>query len=427
MNIETKTFGCRLNIYESEVIRQETKKAELNNKNAVVFNTCAVTNKAVNDAKKEIRRVRRQNPDTKIIVSGCAAQVAPKTFAEMPEVDLVLGNEEKLYARNYEEIPDFGVADSEKIRVNDIMEVRLAATHMVDAIQGHTRGFVHIQNGCDHRCTFCVIPYGRGNSRSVPAGDVVRQTQKLVDGGCREIVLTGVDITSWGNDLPNKPSLGRLVSAILKQVPKLERIRLSSIDSVEVDPMMMDIIVGEKRFMPHLHLSIQSGDNMILKRMKRRHSREDTIRFCQTIKNERPEVVFGADIIAGFPTETPDMFQKSLDIVDEANLTFLHVFPFSQKNGTPAARMPQLNPNVIRERARKLRRKGEQVKSNFFGSRIGKIEQVLVQDNNRGYTEQFAPVSVFGGTKGEIVSAVVEGFDNRTLVAKIVTKTKNAA
>ena len=302
--LDVLTFGCRLNTYESEVMRRESKKAGLDQlpDGAIVVNTCAVTAKAVRDAKSAIRKARRERPDARIIVSGCAAQTEPETFADMAEVDLVLGNEEKLHAHSYRQLSDFGVNQFEKVRVNDIMELKETASHMVDAIEGRTRAFVQVQNGCDHRCTFCIIPYGRGNSRSVPAGEIVDQIQRLVDNGHLEIVLTGVDLTSWGADLPGKPSLGRLVQSILKKVTGLVRLRLSSIDSIEVDQPLMDAIASDKRLMPHLHLSLQSGDDMILKRMKRRHLRDDTIRFCNDVRSIRPDIVFGADIIAGFPT-----------------------------------------------------------------------------------------------------------------------------
>ena len=334
-NLEVLTFGCRLNTYESEVMRREATEAGLGELEggAIIVNTCAVTGKAVSDAKAAIRRARRENPNARIIVSGCAAQTDPDDFAVMDEVDLVLGNEEKLHAHNYRQLPDFGVNLFEKVRVNDIMSVRETASHMVEAIEGRSRAFVQVQNGCDHRCTFCIIPYGRGNSRSVPAGEVVEQIKQLVGNGYREVVLTGVDLTSWGGDLPGTPSLGRLVQAILKEVPDLTRLRLSSIDSIEVDDDLTDAIASDHRLMPHLHLSLQSGDDMILKRMKRRHLRDDTIRFCEDMRRVRPDVVFGADIIAGFPTETDEMFENSLSIIDEAGLTHLHVFPFSPRKG----------------------------------------------------------------------------------------------
>ena len=345
MGLDVLTFGCRLNAYESEVIRREADAAGLSGLEggAVVINTCAVTGEAVRQARQAIRKARRENPDARIVVTGCAAQTEPATFGAMDEVDLVLGNEEKLQRQSYRALPDFGVNDTEKLRVNDIMSVTETAAHMVDAIEGRARAFVQVQNGCDHRCTFCIIPFGRGNSRSVPMGAVVDQVKRLVDNGYAEVVLTGVDLTSYGPDLPGAPRLGRLVRAILRDVPELKRLRLSSIDSIEVDDDLLSAIADEARLMPHLHLSLQSGDDMILKRMKRRHLRDDTIRFCQNMREIRPDIVFGADIIAGFPTETEQMFQNSLRIVEECGLTHLHVFPFSPREGTPAARMPQLD------------------------------------------------------------------------------------
>ena len=326
---------------------------------AVIFNTCAVTAEAVRQARQSIRKARRENPNARIIVTGCAAQTDPQGFSAMDEVDLVLGNEEKLKSHNYRALPDFGVNDFEKARVNDIFSVRETASHMVDAIEGRARAFVQVQNGCDHRCTFCIIPYGRGNSRSVPMGAVVEQVKRLAGNGYAEVVLTGVDITSYGADLPGAPKLGRLVKTILRQVPDVKRLRLSSIDSIEADEELLEAIATEKRLMPHLHLSLQSGDDMILKRMKRRHLRDDSIRFCEEVRALRPDIVFGADIIAGFPTETEAMFENSLKIVEECGLTHLHVFPFSPREGTPAARMPQVRREVVKERAARLRAVGE--------------------------------------------------------------------
>ena len=316
--IDVVTFGCRLNTYESEVMKREAEAAGLGSLSggAVIFNTCAVTGEAVRQARQAIRKARRENPAARIIVTGCAAQTDPASFAGMDEVDLVLGNEEKLTAHNYRALPDFGVNDTEKARVNDIMSVTETASHMVDAIEGRARAFVQVQNGCDHRCTFCIIPYGRGNSRSVPMGAVVEQVKRLAGNGYREVVLSGVDMTSYGADLPGAPRLGKLVRAILKQVPDVERLRLSSIDSIEADDDLMEAIATETRLMPHLHLSLQAGDDMVLKRMKRRHLRDDSIRFCEEVRRLRPDIVFGADVIAGFPTETEAMFENSLRIVD---------------------------------------------------------------------------------------------------------------
>lgn len=421
-NLDMISFGCRLNTYETEVMRREAESAGLGQlaDGAVVINTCAVTAKAVRDAKQAIRRARRERPDARIIVSGCAAQTEPETFADMDEVDLVLGNEEKLHAHSYRQLPDFGVNQFEKVRVNDIMEVRETASHMVEAIEGRSRAFVQVQNGCDHRCTFCIIPYGRGNSRSVPAGEVVRQIQQLVDNGYQEIVLTGVDLTSWGGDLPGSPSLGRLVQSILKTVGGLKRLRLSSIDSIEVDEPLMDAIASDHRLMPHLHLSLQSGDNMILKRMKRRHLRDDTIRFCNDVREARPDAVFGADIIAGFPTETEAMFDNSLSIVDEAGLTFLHVFPYSARKGTPAAKMPPVDGAIIKERARRLRKKGAAALHAYLSGQVGRQAEVLMETNGLGRTEQFTAVKVAGALPGKLIDVRITGHDGERLIGSPV-------
>jgi threonylcarbamoyladenosine tRNA methylthiotransferase MtaB len=386
---EIITFGCRLNAYESEVIRAKARAAGLGQ--AVILNTCAVTAEATRQARQAIRRARRASPEARIIVTGCAAQTSPEMFAEMPEVDLVLGNQEKLDVASYR-FPDFGIAAEERVRVNDIMAVRKSALHMLDGFTERTRAFVQIQNGCDHRCTFCIIPFGRGNSRSVPAGEVIEQTRRLVANGYSEIVLSGVDITSWGNDLPGKPSLGGLVRRILKAVGDLKRLRLSSIDSIEADGELMRAIAEEERLMPHLHLSLQSGDDLILKRMKRRHLRAHSVAFCEEVRRLRPDIVFGADLIAGFPTESDAMFTRTLDIVDECELTFLHVFPFSPRPGTPAARMPQTDKTVINDRARRLRDKGKERLNIFLSSELGARRSILVETDLTGRTEHFAPV-----------------------------------
>ena len=411
--LDVVTFGCRLNTYESEVMRREAESAGLGalDGGAVVVNTCAVTAKAVRDAKYAIRKARREKPDARIIVSGCAAQTEPETFADMAEVDLVLGNEEKLHAHSYRQLPDFGVNQFEKVRVNDIMEVRETASHMVEAIENRTRAFVQVQNGCDHRCTFCIIPYGRGNSRSVPAGEIVDQIQKLVDNGYLEVVLTGVDLTSWGAELPGQPSLGRLVQSILKKVHGLERLRLSSIDSIEVDEPLLEAIGSDRRLMPHLHLSLQSGDNLILKRMKRRHLREDTIRFCNDVRSLRPDIVFGADIIAGFPTETDAMFENSMAIIDEAGLTNLHVFPFSPRKGTPAAKMPPVDGVAIKQRAARLREKGKAALQTYLNSQLGQIAEVLMEKDGLGRTEQFSQVRVEGAAQSQVISVRLHDHD----------------
>jgi threonylcarbamoyladenosine tRNA methylthiotransferase MtaB len=411
MAVDVVTFGCRLNALESGVMRRRAETAGLGD--AVLFNTCAVTAEAVRQARQAIRRARREKPDAKIVVSGCAAQVDPQAFADMPEVDLVLGNAEKLRPASYA----FGLTAAE-IQVNDIMSVRESAAHLVAGMDSHTRAFVEIQNGCDHRCTFCIIPYGRGNSRSVPMGALTGQIRSLVEGGYREIVLTGVDITSYGSDLPGTPRLGRLVRTILREVPALERLRLSSIDSIEADDALLRAIGEEERLMPHLHLSLQSGDDMILKRMKRRHLRADTLRFVEETRRRRPEMVFGADIIAGFPTETEAMFSRSLSIVDEAGLTHVHVFPFSPRPGTPAARMPQLDRALVKERAARLRDKGAAALAAHLATEQGAIRRVLVERGGGGHTEHFTPVRIAAGKPGDILAARIVGSTPRALLAE---------
>ena len=417
--LDIVTFGCRMNTYESEVMRREATQAGLGELagGAIVFNTCAVTSEAVRQARQAIRKARRENPDARIIVTGCAAQTEPGTFAQMGEIDLVLGNEEKLKSHNYRALPDFGVNQFEKARVNDIMSVTETAGHMVDAIEGRARAFVQVQNGCDHRCTFCIIPYGRGNSRSVPMGAVVEQVKRLVGNGYAEIVLTGVDMTSYGVDLPGAPRLGRLVRAMLRQVPDLQRLRLSSIDSIEADPDLMEAIATEARLMPHLHLSLQAGDDMILKRMKRRHLRDDSIRFCDEVRALRPDMVFGADIIAGFPTETEAMFENSLKIVEECGLTHLHVFPFSPREGTPAARMPQVRREIVKDRAARLRAAGDAAYRRHLAKLAGTSQRILVERDGIGRTEGFTMAAIDAGAPGEIVEAVVTGHDGERLTA----------
>jgi threonylcarbamoyladenosine tRNA methylthiotransferase MtaB len=411
--VDVITFGCRLNTYESEVMRAEAQKAGLNN--AILVNTCAVTGEAVRQARQAIRRARRENPHARIIVTGCAAQTEKQTFAEMPEVDAVLGNEEKLKSASYRSLPDFGVLAEEKLRVNDIMSVRETAPQMVKLIEGHVRAFIQVQNGCDHRCTFCIIPYGRGNSRSVPMGAVVDQARKLAESGYREIVLTGVDATSYGCDLPGTPTLGLLAKTLLKQVPDILRLRLSSIDSIEADSHLLDLIAGEPRFMPHLHLSLQHGDDMILKRMKRRHSRADALAFIADVRRLRPETSFGADMIAGFPTETEEMFENAMALAEEANIAHLHVFPYSPREGTPAARMPQVDRALVKERAARLRATGLQLHQAHLDSMIGTQQSLLVENNGLAHTENFTLVAVPGLTPRAIVQAVITGHNGKHL------------
>ncbi|MCC0028371.1 MAG: tRNA (N(6)-L-threonylcarbamoyladenosine(37)-C(2))-methylthiotransferase MtaB [Zhengella sp.] len=419
MGVEIVTFGCRLNAYESEVMKREAEAAGLGTLEggAIVVNTCAVTAEAVRQARQTIRKARRENPDARIIVTGCAAQTEAETFGAMGEVDLVIGNDDKLKAQSYRALPEFGINDFEKVRVNDIFEVRETASHMVDAIEGRARAFVQVQNGCDHRCTFCIIPYGRGHSRSVPAGSVVEQVRRLVGNGYREVVLTGVDLTSWGADLPGSPKLGRLVATILAQVPDLDRLRLSSIDSIEADDALLEAIATQPRLMPHLHLSLQAGDDMILKRMKRRHLRDDSIRFCEEIRRLRPDIVFGADLIAGFPTETDAMFENTLNLVADCGITHLHVFPFSARKGTPAARMPQVDKTIRKARAARLREAGDRAYAAHLQARSGATARVLVEKPGIGRTEDFT-LAAAEGAPGDIVSVAITGHDGEKLLTR---------
>ncbi|WP_137129343.1 tRNA (N(6)-L-threonylcarbamoyladenosine(37)-C(2))-methylthiotransferase MtaB [Rhizobium sp. FY34] len=411
--VEVITFGCRLNTYESEVMRAEAEKAGLNN--AVLVNTCAVTGEAVRQARQAIRRVRRDNPHARIIVTGCAAQTEAQTFSAMPEVDAVLGNEEKLTSASYRALPDFGVSAEEKLRVNDIMSVKATAPQMVKHIDGHVRAFIQVQNGCDHRCTFCIIPYGRGNSRSVPMGAVVDQARKLVDGGYCEIVLTGVDATSYGADLPGTPTLGLLAKTLLKQVPDIARLRLSSIDSIEADRDLLDLLADEPRFMPHLHLSLQHGDDMILKRMKRRHTSADALAFVSQVRRLRPEVSFGADMIAGFPTETEEMFANAMRHAEQCDLSFLHVFPYSPRPGTPAARMPQLDRALVKERASRLRVAGEALQHAHLERMIGTRQRILVEMSGFAHTENFSVVAAPGLAPRDLVDVEITGHTGKHL------------
>ena len=383
------TLGCRLNAYETEAMREMAEAAGLSD--AVIVNTCAVTAEAVRKSQKEIRRLRRENPGAKVIVTGCAAQTEPERFAAMEEVDLVLGNTEKMSPQTWADAAGGLIGDTERVRVDDIMSVTETAGHLIDGFGRH-RAYVQVQNGCDHRCTFCIIPYGRGNSRSVPAGVVVDQIKRLVGRGFNEVVLTGVDLTSWGADLPAAPRLGDLVMRILKLVPDLPRLRISSIDSIEADENLMQAIATEDRLMPHLHLSLQAGDDMILKRMKRRHGRDDAIRFCEEARRLRPDMTFGADIIAGFPTETEAMFANSLRLVAECDLTWLHVFPYSPRPGTPAARMPQTDGAAIRDRAARLRAAGEAQVARHLAALVGSAQPVLMESPRMGRTPSFAEV-----------------------------------
>lgn len=409
------TFGCRLNTFESEVMREHADDAGLID--AVIINTCAVTNEAVRQARQAIRKARRERPGAKIVVTGCAAQIDPHQFACMDEVDRVIGNQEKLELQTFRALgaPGLGTDDTEKVIVDDIMSVTETAGHLIEGFGGRARAYVQIQNGCDHRCTFCIIPYGRGPSRSVPAGEVVTQVRRLVENGYREIVLTGVDMTAYGKDLPGAMTLGKLVQTVLRLVPDLPRLRLSSIDSVEADEDLIAAIAEEERLMPHLHLSLQSGDDLTLKRMKRRHARGDSVAFCEAMRRVRPDIVFGADIIAGFPTESDVMFQNSLSLVDDCGLTFLHVFPFSPREGTPAARMPQVHGTVISERARALRAKGAMALKSHLERARGRRISVLMETDRQGRSPDFTPVRfhIDQSLEGALVDCVVSG-DNGT-------------
>jgi threonylcarbamoyladenosine tRNA methylthiotransferase MtaB len=415
MSVEVITFGCRLNAFESEVIAREAERAGL--EQTIVINSCAVTNEAVAQARQSIRRLKRDRPDARIVVTGCAAQTQAAMFADMREVDRVIGNDDKMRGdawRDARAVLDVG--SDEKIAVSDIMAVKGMAPHLVDGFQrGLPRVFVQVQNGCDHRCTFCIIPYGRGNSRSVPMGAVVEQVRALTGRGHAEIVLTGVDLTSYGADLPGAPKLGQLVKQILRHVPELRRLRISSIDSIEADRELLDAIADDARVMPHLHLSLQSGDDLILKRMKRRHLRRDAIDFCAQVRRLRPDIALGADIIAGFPTESEEMFARSLDLVDECGLTFLHVFPYSPRPGTPAAKMPQVAGGAIKERAKRLRAAGEVALRKRLASEAGAVRDVLIESATAGRTEHYLPVAIGGATPGAVQRLAIAGHDGARL------------
>lgn len=415
---EIVTFGCRLNTYESEIMRDLAAKAK-NDHEVVILNTCAVTSEAHRQARQTVRKLRREKPDAKIYVTGCAAQIDPQSFAEMPEVDRVFGNEEKMKPETYLE------GSQEKVVVDDIMAIKEMAPQFIDGFTERARAFVQVQNGCDHRCTFCRIPYGRGNSRSVPMGHLVEQVKILTQKGYTEIVLTGVDITSYGTDLPGKPSLGQMVKRMMALVPDIKRLRLSSIDSIEVDEDLFWLLENDPRMMPHFHLSLQAGDNMVLKRMKRRHSREDAIEFCQRIRAIRPDVTFGADIIAGFPTETEEMFDQSLKLIDDCGLSFLHVFPYSALEGTPAAKMPQVDGIIKKDRAKRLREKGNQAKMQLYQSHLSKTAEVFVEREGFGHSEHMIPVQLTGeGAQNvgvqEIVKVQLVGVEKDYMLGKIL-------
>ena len=414
-NIKFSTLGCRLNSYETESMRNMAGTVGLNN--AVVINTCAVTHQAVSKSRQEIRRLKRENPNSTLIVTGCAAQIDPMGFSKMSEVDFVLGNSEKMRPEIWSNLASGAPVESERVQVDDIMSISETASHLIDGFGTRSRAYVQIQNGCDHRCTFCTIPFGRGNSRSVPAGVVVEQIKRLVQKGYNEIVLTGVDLTSWGADLPMHPKLGNLITRILRLVPDLNRLRISSIDSIEVDEEFLEAIASESRLMPHFHLSLQHGDDLILKRMKRRHLRKDAILFCEKVRKLRPEVTFGADIIAGFPTESDEHFENSIKLVEECGLTWLHIFPYSKRDGTPAARMPQIDGRTIKSRAELLRSLGKKVRSKHLKEQIGRKHKVLMESSVLGRTEQFAEV-LFSSPKqeGSIVDATISDASNSQLM-----------
>ncbi|WP_296372633.1 tRNA (N(6)-L-threonylcarbamoyladenosine(37)-C(2))-methylthiotransferase MtaB [Yoonia sp.] len=408
--------GCRLNAYETEAMKELAHAHGVDN--AVIVNTCAVTAEAVRKARQDIRKLRRDNPNARLIVTGCAAQTEPDTFANMPEVDVVLGNTEKMNPATWAGMTPDLIGQTEPVQVDDIMSVTETAGHLIDGFGTRSRAYVQVQNGCDHRCTFCIIPFGRGNSRSVPAGVVVDQIKRLVDTGYNEVVLTGVDLTSWGADLPSAPKLGDLVMRILRLVPDLPRLRISSIDSIEVDDNLMAAIATEPRLMPHLHLSLQHGDDMILKRMKRRHLRDDAIQFTETASKLRPDMTYGADIIAGFPTETDAMFENALALVADCNLTWLHVFPYSPRPGTPAARMPQVNGKLIKSRAAKLRAAGDTQVARHLSAQLGKIHNILMESPRMGRTEQFTEVTFTSDQpESRIVRARITGQSGQTLTA----------
>ncbi|RIJ31857.1 tRNA (N(6)-L-threonylcarbamoyladenosine(37)-C(2))-methylthiotransferase MtaB [Henriciella algicola] len=410
------TLGCRLNSYESEVMRGHADAAGL--EDAIIVNTCAVTSEAVRSARQTIRRAKKDNPDARILVTGCAAQINPDEFAAMPEVDRVIGNHEKMQAETW--VSPALNEGREKILVNDIMSVKETAAHLIDGMEGRARAYVQVQNGCDHRCTFCIIPYGRGNSRSVPAGDVVQMVRRLVETGHYEVVLTGVDLTSWGADLPGQPQLGNLVQRILKLVPELQQLRISSIDAIEMDDALFEAI-GDPRLAPFMHLSLQHGDNLMLKRMKRRHSREDAIELAQKLRAIRPDIALGADIIAGFPTETESAFENSVRLVEDCNLAFLHVFPYSPRPGTPAARMPQLEKALIKERAARLRDVGERALSRHLDTHVGAVRDVLVELEIDGRLSDFSRVALTGFATleaGRPVPARIVAQDGQKLIAE---------
>lgn len=427
MSVEVKTFGCRLNQFESELIKKHAELANLND--VVIINSCAVTSEAERQLKQFIRKLKKEKPNCKVVVSGCAAQINPAKYSSMNEVFKVIGNKEKLELESYKQISDdirfandSNDSAFERVVVDDIADLKETAHYMADGFKGRARGFLQVQNGCDHRCTFCIIPYGRGNSRSVPIGEIVQQSRIFLDNGCKELVLTGVDITSYGHDLPGKPTLGEMMKRLLILLPDLKRLRLSSIDVAEIDDDLMDIIVNEKRFMPHLHLSLQSGDNMILKRMKRRHSRENVIDFCNRVRELRSDIVFGADIIAGFPTETEEMFHNTYSLIEDLKIIHLHVFPYSEREGTPASRMPQVKKEIRKERAAKLRELGDKLLSDHYLTLVNKELEVLMETENFGRSADFSLVKVHSDNnkiyeQGTVIRVLVKEFCSKSLIS----------
>ncbi len=414
------TFGCRLNSFETEIMRSQAAEAGLDD--VVVVHTCAVTAEAERQARQAIRRAKRERPDARIVVTGCSAQISPETYAGMTEVDQVVGNREKLQPAIWQGLAAPGLTKGE-VLVGDVEDIQETAGHLIDGLDGRSRAFVQVQNGCDHRCTFCIIPYGRGPSRSVPVGDIVAQTRRLVELGHKEIVLTGVDLTSYGRDLPGEPTLGQMARRLLKLVPDLPRLRLSSIDPAEVDPDLFELIASEPRLMPHLHLSVQAGDTLTLKRMKRRHTRDDVITLTRICKGLRPDIAFGADLIAGFPTETEAMFENTLALVDEADLTYLHVFPYSARGGTPAARMPEVPKALRKERASRLRQAGEHALDRFLAREVTRNATLLVEQNQGGHTETFAPFRFIDGrdapSPGNLAPVVPERVEDGMLIGRL--------
>lgn len=420
-NIEIITLGCRLNTYESQVMLDHAKANNL--ENTIIINTCAVTNEAERSSRQSIRKAKKANPNAKVIVTGCSAQINPDIYKKMPEVDLVLGNQEKMLKESFDLSNIGDIPSHEKVRVNDIMEIEETAHHLISGFEDQARAFIQIQNGCDHRCTFCTIPFGRGNNRSVPMGEILQQIQLLVKNGSQEIVFTGVDITGYGSDLPGNPTLGQMTKRILAQVPELKRLRLSSVDPVEIDEDLFKLIETEPRLMPHMHISLQAGDDMVLKRMKRRHLRQDAIDFCNKVRQLRPDTVFGADIIAGFPTESDEMFENTLNLVRDCNLTYLHVFPYSARQGTPAAKMPQVKMTLRKDRAAQLRNAGTEQEEAFFKSRIGTTASVLVEKGAKGHTEHFAPISLLDSNGKELSDTLATNLISRIIEVKVTGAT----